>query len=186
MRVCPRTCFCPRCPPHPPSDGSKGRLGQPLSPHRPLARPQRAEPPRHTPGTLCGSCGAAAAALAAFLAAAGGQLLTGPARRRRSTFWPSPSRAHTPSLRLPRLPSPRRSGAQCGGARREARRDPEAGNRTTALLPRPFVVRFGGFLEVAEPPRTPWSRRRLTLGFGVCRGLRGIDKRPERSASKLP
>lgn len=122
-RVCWWTCCRPQCLPHPPSDGKRGPPGQPLSPHRPLARPQRSESPRHTPGTLCLSSRAAAAALAAFATAAGGQLLTGLANRRRSTFQPSLIRSLTPTLRLPRRPSPRRSGAQGGGARREARQD---------------------------------------------------------------
>lgn len=117
--MCPRTGCRPQGPPHPPSDGHKGPPREPLSPHRPLARPQRAESPRHTPGTPCPLSRSAAAA---FAAGAGGQLLTGFADRRRSTFRLALIRSHTPTL-PPRRPSPRRSGAQCGGARRAARKD---------------------------------------------------------------
>ncbi|XP_045424095.1 uncharacterized protein LOC123649859 [Lemur catta] len=121
--VGPRSCCCPQYSPHPPSDGNKGPPRQPLSPHRPLARPLRAESPRHTPGTPSRSSGATAATLAAVVAAACGQLLTGLTWRRRSTLGPSLIRSHTPTLQPPRLPSQRRSGAHCGGARREAPRD---------------------------------------------------------------
>lgn len=166
--MCSRTCCCPQCPPHPPSDGNKGPPRQPLSPHRPLARPQRAESPRHTPGTPCPSSGAAAAA---FAAAARGQLLTGLACRRRSTFWPSLIRSHTPTLPPPRLPSPRRSALSVGAHAGRLGKTVEAGNGTTALLFRLFVVRFGWSLEVAEPLRKPWSQRRQTLEFLVCKEL---------------
>lgn len=177
--MCPRSCCLLQYPPHPPSDGNKVPPREPLSPHRPLARPQRAESPRHTPSTLCPSSRAAATALAAFASGAGGQLLTGLAYRRRSTFRPSLIRSHTPTLPPPRRPSPREHAGRLG-------KIVEAGNRTTALLLRLFVVRFGWSLEVAKPPRKPWRQRRQTLEFLVCRGLRDTDKRPERWTSNCP
>lgn len=82
--MCPRTCCCPRCPPYHPSDGNKDPPRQPLSPHRPLVRSRRLESPRRTPGTPSPSSRAAAVVLPAF--ARSGQLLTGLACGRRSTF----------------------------------------------------------------------------------------------------
>lgn len=136
--MCPRTCCCPQCPPYPPSDGNKGPARQPLLPHRPLVRSQRAESPRHTPSTLCQSSGAAAAAFAAFASASSGQLLTGLACRRRSTFWPSLIRSHTPTLLLPpRLPLPRHSalsvGAHAGRLGKTVRQQPHNCSSASAL-----------------------------------------------------
>lgn len=144
--MCPRTCCCPQCPPYPPSDGNKGPARQPLLPHRPLVRSQRAESPRHTPSTLCQSSGAAAAAFAAFASASSGQLLTGLACRRRSTFWPSLIRSHTPTLLLPpRLPLPRHSalsvGAHAGRLGKTVRQN------TTQLL-----LCFGSLLLALDGP----------------------------------
>lgn len=171
--MCPQTCCCPHCLRYPPSDGNKGPSRQPLLPHRPLVRSQRAESPRHTPSTPCQSFGAAAAALAAFAASSGGQLLTGLACRRRSTFWPFLIRSHTPTLLLPppRLSLPRHSAHSVGAHAGRLGKTVEAENHTTALLLRLFVVRFGWSLEVAELPRKPWSQRRQTLGFLVSRVL---------------
>lgn len=164
--MCLRTCRCTPSPPHLPSDGNKGPPREPLPPHRPLARRRSVESPRHTPGTLCLSSRAPAAASAASAAAVGGPLLTGLAWRRRSASWFSAARSHTPTSRPPRLPSPRARALCVGEHSGRLGKTAEAGNRTTVLL-RLFVVRFGWSLEVAEPPRKPWSQRRQPLKFLV-------------------
>lgn len=118
--MCPRTCCCPQCLPYHPSDGNKGPPRQPLSPHRPLFRSRREESPRHTPGTRCPSSRVAAAALPAF--AASGQLLTGLAADGAALSGLPDSFSH-PNFAAAAPALAGALGAQCGGARREARRD---------------------------------------------------------------